>query len=234
MPAKPTIILVADDDPQLLRLLERILKWEGYQVLTATQGLQALEQMQVHEPDLVLLDVMMPKMDGWTACQRIREGSSVPIIMMTARGQEQEKIRSLELGADDCLSKPFSLDELLARIRAVLMRRHFTALASPAPQAVTTLGELTVDFSQHLVRRAGQTITLTPTEYRLLVCLLEQAGQVVPQEQLLERVWRPDAVGKTHLLQALINRLRRKLEADPAHPRYLLTKARVGYLLATG
>lgn len=233
MPTKETTILVADDDPQLLRLLQRNLGFEGYRVLTASNGQQALKQIEAHAPDLVLLDVMMPKMDGFTVCQRVREGSTVPIIMITARGQEQEKIHSLDLGADDYLTKPFSVDELLARVRALLRRTRFATNEHPhALQTITTIGELTVDFSRHLVTRASQEIALSPTEYRLLAYLAQHAGRVVTQDRLLEQVWGLQRVGESHLLQVHVSRLRRKLETDPAHPRYLLTKTKVGYLLA--
>src|SRR5713226_7431674 len=144
MPAKKTTILVADDDPQLLRLVTRNLQFEGYGVLPVSDGQQALEQIETRRPDLVLLDVMMPKMDGFTVCHRVREFSAVPIILVTARGQEQDKIRGLDLGADDYLTKPFSVDELLSRVRAVLRRAQFTAIDQVhAVRMSTTIGDLT-------------------------------------------------------------------------------------------
>src|ERR1700726_1796894 len=169
MPAKKTTILTADDDPQLLRLITRNLQLEGYEVLAVSNGQQALELIENHAPDLVLLDVMMPKMDGFTVCHRVREFSAVPIIIVTARGQDQDKVRGLDLGADDYLTKPFSVDELLARVRAALRRAQFSAKESTQGlQVTTTIGELTVDYSQHLVTMAGQEVVLTPTEYCLL------------------------------------------------------------------
>src|SRR5712691_5502893 len=169
MPAKKTTILTADDDPQLLRLVMRNLQLEGYDVLTASDGKQALEQIEAHAPDLVLLDVMMPKMDGFTVCQRVREFSAVPIILITARGQDQEKVCGLDLGADDYLTKPFSVDELLARVRAVLRRAQFSAgERTQAMNATGTIGELVIDYRQRLVTLADQELPLTPTEYRLL------------------------------------------------------------------
>ncbi len=231
MPAKKTMILTADDDPQLLRLVARNLQLEGYDVLTASDGKQAIEQIEAHQPDLVLLDVMMPKMDGFSVCQRVREFSTVPIIIVTARGQDQDKIRGLDLGADDYLTKPFSVDELLARVRAVLRRTHYTANENAAARTTATFGELSIDFSQHLVTRAGKEVTLTPTEYRIISYLAQNAGRVVTQDLLLEHVWGSEYVGESHMLQVNVNRLRRKLEADPTHPRYILTKVGIGYLL---
>jgi DNA-binding response OmpR family regulator len=234
MSAKKTTILAADDDPQLLRLMSRNLQLEGYEVLAASDGQQALEQIEQHSPDLVLLDVMMPRMDGFTVTHKVREFSAVPIIIVTARGQDQDKVRGLDLGADDYLTKPFSIDELLARVRAVLRRAQFSAKENAQGlQSTMTTGELTVDFVQHLVTLAGKEVALTPTEYRLLSYLAQNVGRIVTQELLLEHVWGPEYLGEGHMLQVNINRLRRKLEEDPAHPRYLLTKVGVGYSLAS-
>ena len=233
MPARKTTILTADDDPQLLRLIARNLELEDYEVLTASDGELALEQIEQFAPDLVLLDVMMPRMDGFTVCQRVREFSAVPIIIVTARGQDQDKVRGLDLGADDYLIKPFSIEELLARVRAVLRRAQFTASEhTHAMGATMTLGALTMDFAQHLVRRDGREMELTPTEYRILAYLAHNAGRVVTQDLLLEQVWGSEYVGEGHMLQVNINRLRHKIEPDPMHPRYILTKVGIGYLLA--
>src|ERR1700686_1382620 len=156
MPAKKTTILAADDDPQLLRLMTRNLEFEGYEVLAASDGQQALTQIESQPLDLVLLDVMMPKMDGFTVCQRVREFSSVPIIIVTARGQDQDKVHGLDLGADDYLTKPFSVDKLLARVRAVLRRSQFTSKESvQGLQATMITGDLTIDYSQHLAVLGG-------------------------------------------------------------------------------
>src|SRR6266581_4621337 len=234
MPAKKTTILAADDDPQLLRLITRNLQLEGYDVLAASDGQQALELIENNSPDLVLLDVMMPRMDGFTVCYRVREFSAVPIIIITARGQDQDKVRGLDLGADDYLTKPFSVDELLARVRAVIRRSQFTAReCTQGLRATTATGSLVIDYSQHMVMLNGREIALTPTEYRIIAYLAQNVGRVVTQDLLLEHVWGPEYVGESHMLQVNINRLRRKLEADPAHPRYLLTKVGIGYLLAT-
>ena len=233
MPAKKTTILTADDDPQLLRLITRNLQLEGYEVLSASDGQQALEQIERKTPDLVLLDVMMPRMDGFSVCHRVREFSSVPIIIVTARGQDQDKVRGLDLGADDYLTKPFGVDELLARVRAVLRRAHFSAKESAQGlQSTMATGDLTIDFSQHLVTLAGQEVALTPTEYSIIAYLAQNAGRIVTQDLLLEHVWGSEYLGEGHMLQVNINRLRRKIEADPTHPRYILTKIGVGYSLA--
>ena len=234
MPAKKTTILAADDDPQLLRLMTRNLQLEGYDVLAASDGQQALELVESNAPDLVLLDVMMPKMDGFTVCYRVREFSAVPIIIVTARGQDQDKVRGLDLGADDYLTKPFSVDELLARVRAVLRRAQFTTREhSQGLRATTATGNLLVDYSQHLVIMNGQEIALTPTEYRIIAYLAQNVGRVVTQDLLLEHVWGPEYLGESHMLQVNINRLRRKLEIDATQPDYILTKVGVGYSLAS-
>ncbi len=233
MPAKKPTIVTADDDPQLLRLISRNLQFEGYEVIAVSDGQQALEQIESHAPDVVLLDVMMPKMDGFTVCQRVREFSTVPIIIVTARGQDQDKIRGLDLGADDYLTKPFSVDELLARVRAVLRRSQFAANDQAQNMRKTvTIGDLSIDYMQHLATMKGEEIPLTPIEYRILAYLAQNAGRVVTQDMLLEHVWGSEYTGESHMLQVNVNRLRRKLEPEPGSPRYLLTKVGVGYLLA--
>ena len=233
MPAKKTTILAADDDPQLLRLITRNLQLEGYDVLAASDGQQALELIENNSPDLVLLDVMMPRMDGFTVCYRVREFSSVPIIIITARGQDQDKVRGLDLGADDYLTKPFSVDELLARVRAVIRRSQFTARElTQGLRATTATGNLVIDYSQHIVMLNGREIALTPTEYCIIAYLAQNVGRVVTQDLLLEHVWGPEYLGESHMLQVNINRLRRKLEVDATQPHYILTKVGVGYSLA--
>ena len=230
---KKTTILAADDDPQLLRLVTRNLQLEGYEVLAASDGQQALTQIEEQSPALALLDVMMPKMDGFSVTQRVRTFSSMPIIMLTARGQDQDKIRGLDLGADDYLTKPFSIEELLARVRAVLRRSQFTAQeAGHGVPGTQIIGDLTIDYSQRLVTLAGMEVPLTPTEYRILAYLAQNADRVVTQDLLLEHVWGAEYLGESHMLQVNINRLRHKIETDIAHPRYLLTKVGIGYYLA--
>ena len=233
MPAKKTTILTADDDPQLLRLIARNLQFEDYEVITASDGQQALNLIEQNKPDLALLDVMMPKVDGFTVCQRVREYSAIPIIIITARGQDQDKVRGLDLGADDYLTKPFSIDELLARVRAVLRRAQFNA--NEQTQMMNTkisIGELHVDFAQHIVMMGNKEVVLTPTEYRIIAYLAQNSGRVVTQSMLLEHVWGAEYVGEGHMLQVNINRLRRKIEPNYTQPRYILTKVGIGYLLA--
>lgn len=234
MSARKTTILTADDDPQLLRLVTRNLQLEGFEVVPVSDGQQALEQIEQKTPDLVLLDVMMPRMDGFSVVHKVREFSSVPIILLTARGQDQDKVRGLDLGADDYLTKPFSIEELLARVRAVLRRSQFSAQENTRGlQATTSTGGLVIDFSQHIVTMKGKELQLTPTEYRILAYLAHNIGRVVTQDLLLEHVWGPEYLGESHMLQVNVNRLRRKIEADATHPRYLLTKVGVGYSLAS-
>ena len=176
----------------------------------------------------------MPRMDGFTVCYRVREFSSVPIIIITARGQDQDKVRGLDLGADDYLTKPFSVDELLARVRAVIRRSQFTAREyTQGLRATTATGSLIIDYSQHIVTLHGREIALTPTEYRIIAYLAQNVGRVVTQDLLLEHVWGPEYLGESHMLQVNINRLRRKLEVDATQPRYILTKVGVGYSLAS-
>lgn len=232
MPAKKTTIIVADDDPQLLRLMTRNLEFEGYTVLSASDGQQAFLLIERQPADLVLLDVMMPHMDGFTVCQKVREFSLVPIIIVTARGQDQDKVKGLDLGADDYLTKPFSVDELLARVRAVLRRSQLIANTEVQQrQPMIIVGQLTIDTAQHLVSLDGQQIALTPTEYRILEYLAHNVGRIITQDLLLEHVWGNEYVGESHMLQVNVNRLRRKIEADPTHPSYLKTKVGIGYML---
>lgn len=231
MPEKQPTILLVDDDVQLLQLVALNLELEGYTVLLAGDGQQALSQIERASPDLVLLDVMMPRMDGFTVCHRVREFSTVPIIIVTAKERSQDKVRGLDLGADDYLTKPLNMDELLARVRAVLRRARFRE-DERTLSTTMTIGSLTIDFGQHQVERSNQKVVLTPTEYRLLAFLARHAGRIVPQDTLLEQVWGKEYMGEHHLLQVNINRLRHKLEDDPTHPRYLLTEPGIGYVLA--
>ena len=234
MGAKKTTILAVDDEPRMLRFLALTLEAKGFAALTTTDGRHALELVRSQRPDLVLLDLMMPHMDGFALCQAIRQYSAVPIIILTARGQEQEKVRGFELGADDYLTKPFGVEELIARIRAVIRRAQVsTHDSSYALQSIMTIGPLTLDDSRHEVRMADREIVLAPLEYRMLFYLAQNAGQVVTQDQLLEHIWGEEYAGEGHLLRVNMSRLRSKLEPDPSHPRYLLTKPGIGYMLAT-
>src|SRR5260370_6528902 len=233
MPAKKIIMRGAEDGPEVLRLITSNLQLEDYDVLAASDGQQALELIESNSPDLVLLDVMMPKMDGFTVCYRVREFSAVPIIIITARGQDQDKVRGVDLGADDYLTKPFSVDELLARVRAVLRRAQFTTREhTQGLRATTATGNLVIDYSQHMVMLDGREIALTPTEYRIIAYLAQNVSRVVTQDLLLEHVWGQEYRGESHMLQVTINRLRRNVEAAATRPRYILTKVGVGYSLA--
>jgi DNA-binding response OmpR family regulator len=232
MPAKKTTILVVDDDVQLLKIVTHNLEAEGYQVLGVRDGVQALEAIERQAPDLILLDVMLPGMDGFQVLQQVRAFSAVPIIMLTARGRGQDKVKGLDLGADYYLTKPFRVDELLARVRAVLRRTQFTPNGhAHSLGTTTTIGELSIDYARHRVTKAGREVALTPTEYRILAYLAQNAGRVVTQDLLLEHVWGPEYVGEGHMLRVNITRLRRKLESDPSHPRNLLTRPGIGYFL---
>ena len=222
---KTTTILVVDDERRYRDLLEMNLVRRGYRVLLAADGLGALNQVELGQPDLVVLDVMLPDIDGYEVCRRIREYSTVPIIMLTAKAEPSQKVRGLAIGADDYVTKPFSAEELLARVVAVLRR----AEAGPGDTAIADFGDLHIDYAQHRASIGGREIDLTPGEYKLLERLALNAGRVVIQDELLRRVWGEGFEGETALLQTAIRRLRSKIEDDPAAPRYILTKRGVGY-----
>jgi DNA-binding response OmpR family regulator len=221
------LVLVVDDDPALLKLMGDSLGLAGYRVITASEGKTALQLVEDSKPDLVLLDVMMPDMDGWQVCQRVRQFSQVPIIMLTAKAQSEDVIHGLEIGAQDYVVKPFSVDVVLARVKAVLRRSKFP---EEMPQAILTSGELCIDVAQHTVRLAGEEVKLTPTEYRLLCLLARNAGKVIPPERLLTEIWGRQYHGDTHLLQVVINRLRKKIKDNPRSPRYIATRSGIGYI----
>ncbi len=220
-------VLVVDDEPRIRRLVRMNLELEGYEVLEADDGLGALQRVREEMPDLVLLDVMMPQLDGFEALEQIRTFSAVPIIMLTAKGGEDDLVHGLDLGADDYISKPFSPRELSSRIRAVLRR------VEPAPG---TAGEplvidegLQIDFPRREVIVRGERVKLRPTEYRLLTHLVENAGWIVQHETLLSKVWGPEYRDDSQLLRLYITYLRKKIEPDPANPHYILTERGVGY-----
>jgi two-component system, OmpR family, response regulator MtrA len=221
-------VLVAEDDGGLLRLIRRCLEVSGYRVLVADDGPTALDLAVMERPSLVLLDIGLPGLDGLTICQRLREVSDVPIIMITARTDEEDVVCGLQTGADEYLPKPFGMKELVARVAALLRRAR---PAEAVPRGVYAYGDLQVDFLGQRVTRADQDIALTPTEYRLLVALASHPGLVLTQQQLLERVWGPEYPLGRNLLHVNVRRLRRKIEADPDTPRYLLTKHGVGYYM---
>jgi DNA-binding response OmpR family regulator len=223
-------ILVVDDDPHLLRVLERNLQLEGYEVITACDGEQALGQLAANMPDLILLDAISPRLDGFQICQRVRESSFMPIICMTAPGCAREKCRLFELGVSEYVTSSFDMSDLLAYIDAVLHTRFRSYIPEEALLS-TAIGDLTVNYEGSQVMMAGREVPLTQVEYRLVACLAQHAGRIVPQDCLIEQVWGKAQRSHYHVLRVNINRLRCKLESDPARPRYLITKHGVGYLL---
>ena len=226
--ARSFSILVVDDDPQLVRLVRANLESVGYKILVAMDAPSALECIDMKMPDLILLDIMLSGVDGFDLCQRIREFSTTPIIMLTAKVEDADKVKGLRLGADDYVTKPFSVQELLARVEAVLRRSTPAAEAKTPP--VFTCGDVTVDLVRHRVTVRGQEIALTLTEYKLLALLATNAGRVMLHRELLTRVWGPEYQDELEYLRAYIRHLRQKIEADPHQPRYLLSRPGIGYV----
>lgn len=223
-------ILVVDDEPLITESLEYSLKQEGFEVVVAHDGHQALEITRREIPDLIVLDIMLPGMDGWETTRRLRQESTVPIIMLTARGQEIDRVLGLEMGADDYLAKPFSFRELLARIRATFRRMAF----EEAPRtAQIQIGNVLLDVGAHKVYKQDQELTLTQKEYDLLRTLMSHAGQVVSRAKLLDQVWGVEWLGDTRTLDVHIRWVREKVEEDPSQPRYIQTVRGVGYRFAT-
>lgn len=223
---KPTILLV-DDDETLLELLSGHLYPAGYLPLVASNGPQGLQLAAERKPDLVVLDIMMAGMDGWEVCRQLRQDSTVPIIMLTAKGEEFDKLRGFRLGVDDYVTKPFSFAELTARIGAVLSRVR----RDQAIERQMHIGELTINFEQRRVTVAGRLIDLTPTEYRLLSLLARHAHRTIPTEQLLTEVWGATYQGEPEHVKRYIWSLRQKIEADPGNPQHILTERGFGYRL---
>lgn len=224
-----TQILVVDDEPRYLRLLEANLKTEGHEVFTAADGVQALDIFSSRPCDLVLLDILMPRLDGFAVCQRIRAFSNVPIIMLTAKGEEQDRIKGLDLGADDYLVKPFSATELLARVRAVLRRSQMPV--GQAQDRFFSHLDLKIDFARAEVWRGEQSISLSATEYRLLLQFAHNIGKILTSEDLLTEVWGPEYKSDREILWVSIARLRQKLEEDAHNPRHVVTRAGLGYFM---
>jgi DNA-binding response OmpR family regulator len=222
-------ILLVDDEPRYVRLMEANLSTEGYQVLKAYNGQEAVDIVADQMPDLVILDIMMPVLDGFAACERIREFSNVPIIVVTAKGEERDRVRGLDLGADDYIVKPFSATELLARVRAVLRRAQKTG--GVYQQSVFDHGNLKIEFARAEVFRDEKMVFLSATEYRLLLQLALNIGRVLPPEQLLTDVWGPEYRDDKEILWVSISRLRQKLEDDPRNPMHIVTRSGLGYTM---
>ena len=223
-------ILVVDDEPRYLQIIRFNLEARKYRVTCAATGEHALALLARGEPDLVVLDVMLPGLDGFEVCRRIREVSATPIIILTAKGADEEKVRGLGLGADDYVTKPFSAQELVARVGAVLRRAH-PAEAPPSQRAVT-VGELEIDLLAQQVTVRGREVRLSPTEFRVLACLATSLGVVLTRDELLERVWGRTSRGDYHMLRVTLWRLRQKLEERASDPRYIVTRSGIGYMLA--
>jgi two-component system KDP operon response regulator KdpE len=225
----PTVLIV-DDEKSLRDFVRRNLEVRGFNTQTAANGLEALALFNTHNVDLVILDVMMPRMDGLETITRIRQHSLVPVIVLSALGEEADKIRALNLGADDYLTKPFGVGELLARVQAVLRRSRYNEAPSGIERIVR--GDLFADLERHEVRLGEKVLELTPTEFNLLIFLMEHAGKVLPHQMILQNVWGPEYGPESEYLRVYIGRLRQKIEADPANPQYLHTERGVGYLFS--
>jgi two-component system KDP operon response regulator KdpE len=231
MAASHPTILVIEDEPPLKRFLRITLETQDYRVIEATRGEEALKLAATARPDLVVLDLGLPDMDGVEVARRLREWSATPIIVVSARGREQEKVVALDAGADDYLTKPFGVGELLARVRVAL--RHLAAADAQTGEPVCTFGDVRVDLSARTVSVAGKEVHLTPNEFKLLSVLVKNAGKVLTHQYLLREVWGPGADGETHYVRVYMNQLRQKLEANAARPKYFVTEPGVGYRLVS-
>jgi DNA-binding response OmpR family regulator len=227
--SKKATVLAVDDEPHVLKLVKANLESSGYKVLTAADGEEALRTVEHELPDLVILDLMLPKMDGYAVCRRIREFSAVPVIMLTARSAQVDLVHGFEVGADDYLTKPFSATELVMRVQAVLRRSKWPEeiIARQGFKA----GPIEIEFAQHRVTVDGEPVKLTPTEYRLLAYLASNANRVITHRELLRAVWGPEYGEEAEYLRVYMRYLRQKLEPEPANPRYLLTQPAAGYML---
>jgi two-component system KDP operon response regulator KdpE len=223
------LVLLVEDEPQMRRFLRAALTGHGYKLVEAETGIAGLTEAATRNPEVILLDLGLPDLDGLEVTRRLREWAQTPIIVISARGQEKDKVAALDAGADDYLTKPFGVQELLARLRVAL--RHRAAAAGEAEEPVFTLGAIRIDRAKRQVFVGGEEKHLTPTEYRLLTTLVKYAGKVVTHRQLLKEVWGPPYAGETQYLRVYMGQLRNKLEPDPARPRYLVTEPGVGYRL---
>lgn len=220
-------VLVVDDEKPLRDFVRRNLEVRGYKVLTASNGVEALALFKNEKLDLVIMDIMMPHMDGLEATRRIREDSHVPIIILTAMGEESDKVRAFDLGADDYLTKPFGVGELLGRVQAVLRRAHWSELPPHVERIVR--GEIEVDLERHRVKVRGKVIDITPTEFNLLVYLMRNAGKALHHRAILQHVWGTEYGDEAEYLRVYVGKLRQKIEADPLKPQYLHTEHGFGY-----
>jgi DNA-binding response OmpR family regulator len=226
-PFKNRKILVVDDEERMVRFIRLNLEHDGFQVLEAYRGAQAMDRLRTGMPELVLLDVMMPDIDGFEVLRMIREISSVPVIMLTAKSEEDDRVHGLELGADDYITKPFSPRELVSRVKAVLRRTEGTAGTTHG--LIEVDDRLKIDFDRHEVWVENKLVNLRPTEYRLLYYLVQNTGWVVSHDQILTNVWGFEYRDQPHYVRLYINYLRKKLEKDPANPKYILTERSTGY-----
>jgi two-component system KDP operon response regulator KdpE len=223
------IVVLIEDEPQIRRFLRATLSGQGYRLFEAATGADGLVEVGSRQPDVIIIDLGLPDMDGVDVIRRLREWTAVPIIVLSARGQERDKVTALDAGADDYVSKPFGASELVARIRVAL--RHAAGASHEADEAAFKVGELQVDRLRRHVSLGGTEVRLTPTEYKLLTTLIRHAGKVVTHQQLLREVWGPAHTDQAHYVRIYMAHLRHKLEAEPARPRYLLTEPGVGYRL---
>lgn len=229
MTNKEKTVLVVDDQPSLVRLVRDNLETLGFRVISASEGTRTIDMIENEKPDLVILDIMLPGMDGYEVCRRIREFSTVPIVMLTARNDRADLLQGFEAGADDYVTKPFSADELLARVKAVLRRSEYQEVNKYSP--TFACGDITIDFVRHEVKKGDLVKNLTPTEYRLLYYLATNAGRVMLHSDLLTKVWGPEYAGATDYLRVYVRHLRTHLEAKDSEPVYILTVPGVGYVL---
>jgi two-component system KDP operon response regulator KdpE len=227
MEMKPISILVADDDEKIVKLVSLILSEEGWHILTARDGEEVLQMTEEHSPDLVVLDIVMPKLDGFEVCRRLRQRSRVPIIALSARGEIADKVKCLNLGADDYITKPFGASELIARIRAVFRRNEINDFIPPV--SPFSLDSIRIDFDKRRVYVHENEVSLTPTEYNLLVELVANINKTLTYIQLLAKVWGPEFKEEREYLHVYIGHLRNKLESDPKKPKYIISVPRVGY-----
>ncbi len=224
------IVVLIEDEPQIRRFLRATLTGQGYRLFEAATGADGLVEVGSRQPDVIIIDLGLPDIDGVDVIRRLREWTAVPIIVLSARGQERDKVTALDAGADDYVSKPFGASELVARIRVAL--RHAAGASHEADEAAFKVGELQVDRLRRHVSLGGTEVRLTPTEYKLLTTLIRHAGKVVTHQQLLREVWGPAHTDQAHYVRIYMAHLRHKLETEPARPRYLLTESGVGYRLA--